>query len=64
MAEVATAAGIDTIDEFFGVALAGKLRDDGRTCDLLVGNNVLAHVPDINDFVGGLENRSRQRRRP
>lgn len=54
VADVARAAGIDTIDEFFGVALATRLRDDGRVCDLLVGNNVLAHVPDINDFVGGL----------
>ncbi len=55
VAEVSRAAGIDTIDEFFGVALASRLRDEGRTCDLLVGNNVLAHVPDINDFVGGLK---------
>lgn len=54
VADVARAAGIDTIDEFFGVSLATRLRDDGRVCDLLVGNNVLAHVPDINDFVGGL----------
>ncbi len=54
VAEVARAAGIDTIDEFFGVALAERLRDQGRLCDLLIGNNVLAHVPDINDFVGGL----------
>jgi len=55
VAEVAVAAGINTIDEFFGVALAQRLRDEGRTCDLLVGNNVLAHVPDINDFVAGLK---------
>ncbi len=54
VAEVARAAGIESIDKFFGVALATQLRDEGRTCDLLVGNNVLAHVPDINDFVGGL----------
>ena len=54
VADVAIAAGIDTIDQFFGVALAERLRDEGRTCDLLVGNNVLAHVPDINDFVAGL----------
>lgn len=54
VAEVARAAGIETIDEFFGVSLAKQLRDEGRLCDLLVGNNVLAHVPDINDFVGGL----------
>ena len=55
VAEVARKAGIDTIDEFFGVALAKRLREQGRSCDLLVGNNVLAHVPDINDFVGGLK---------
>lgn len=55
VAEVARRAGVETIDEFFGVALAKRLRDNGRTCDLLVGNNVLAHVPDINDFVGGLK---------
>ena len=55
VAEVARKAGVDTIDEFFGVALAERLRDEGRTCDLLVGNNVLAHVPDINDFVRGLK---------
>lgn len=55
VAEHAREAGIDTIDEFFGVALAEKLVADGRRADLLVGNNVLAHVPDINDFVGGLQ---------
>jgi SAM-dependent methyltransferase len=55
VAQVARKAGIDTIDEFFGVALAERLRDQGRTSDLLVGNNVLAHVPNINDFVGGLK---------
>lgn len=54
VAEAARDAGIETIDEFFGVALAQRLVDDGRRADLLVGNNVLAHVPDINDFVGGL----------
>jgi len=55
VAQVARKAGVDTIDEFFGVALAQRLRDEGRAADLLVGNNVLAHVPDINDFVGGLK---------
>lgn len=54
VADVARAAGIETIDEFFGVVLATRLRNEGRICDLLVGNNVLAHVPDINDFVAGL----------
>ncbi|MCH9694527.1 MAG: class I SAM-dependent methyltransferase [Gammaproteobacteria bacterium] len=55
VADVAIKAGIDTISEFFGVALAEQLVSDGRPGNLVVGNNVLAHVPDINDFVGGLK---------
>ena len=47
--------GIPTITEFFGTELAKKLRADGRCADLLIGNNVLAHVPNINDFVEGLK---------
>ena len=54
VAEVAREKGIETIDEFFGVALATQLAANHQYCDLLVGNNVLAHVPDINDFVGGM----------
>jgi SAM-dependent methyltransferase len=54
VAQVAIDAGIDTLTEFFGVALARRLSDERRRCDLLVGNNVLAHVPDLNDFVAGL----------
>jgi len=55
-AEVATGKGINTIVEFFGIALAERLRNDqGITADLLLGNNVLAHVPDIVDFVGGMK---------
>ncbi|MCK5363516.1 MAG: methyltransferase domain-containing protein, partial [Gammaproteobacteria bacterium] len=54
VAKVAIDAGIDTLTEFFGVALAQRLRDERQRCDLLVGNNVLAHVPDLNDFVAGL----------
>jgi SAM-dependent methyltransferase len=54
VAEVAIDAGIDTLTEFFGVTLARRLRDERKPCDLLVGNNVLAHVPDLNDFVAGL----------
>ncbi len=45
--------GIDTIEEFFGVALANKLVAKGLSADLTAANNVLAHVPDINDFVAG-----------
>jgi 2-polyprenyl-3-methyl-5-hydroxy-6-metoxy-1,4-benzoquinol methylase len=47
--------GIETITEFFGVPLAQRLVSDNRKADLLFGNNVLAHVPDINDFVKGMK---------
>ncbi len=46
--------GIPTICQFFGEKLARKLRAEGKQADLLIANNVLAHVPDINDFVEGL----------
>jgi len=46
--------GIPTVEEFFGVEVAERLASDGKA-DLLLGNNVLAHVPDINDFVGGMK---------
>ena len=55
VAQVAIDAGIDTVMEFFGAALARRIRDERQSCDLLVGNNVLAHVPDLNDFVAGLK---------
>lgn len=51
-AAVAVSKGIETMTEFFGVSFAEKLAGSGRKADLLLGNNVLAHVPDINDFVG------------
>lgn len=54
-AEVAISKGIETIIEFFGVTLAKKLALEGRKANLLLGNNVLAHVPDIFDFVSGLK---------
>ena len=54
VAEVAVAKGIDTVVAFFGVKTAEKLVADGTKADLLLGNNVLAHVPDINDFVKGM----------
>jgi SAM-dependent methyltransferase len=44
---------IDVIGEFFGVPLASRLAGEGRRADLMTANNVLAHVPDINDFVAG-----------
>lgn len=52
-AKAARKKGITIIEEFFGVALAEQLRSEGRRADLTVANNVLAHVPDINDFVKG-----------
>ena len=53
-AEAARVLGIPTIERFFGVALAEELVDEGKAADLVVANNVLAHVPDINDFVVGI----------
>jgi SAM-dependent methyltransferase len=52
-AAAARARGIDIVEDFFGVALAERLAAEGRQADLIAANNVLAHVPDINDFVGG-----------
>jgi 2-polyprenyl-3-methyl-5-hydroxy-6-metoxy-1,4-benzoquinol methylase len=54
-AAVAKKKGIDTITEFFGTSLAKKLAGEARKADLLLGNNVLAHVPDIMDFVAGMK---------
>jgi hypothetical protein len=54
-ANVAIEKGIETITEFFGVALAKRLIQEGRKANLLLGNNVLAHVPDILDFVQGMK---------
>lgn len=45
--------GIETIEEFFGVNLANRLVSQGKQADLMAANNVLAHVPDINDFAAG-----------
>jgi 2-polyprenyl-3-methyl-5-hydroxy-6-metoxy-1,4-benzoquinol methylase len=53
VAAVARAAGIPTIVKFFGVETARELASEGHSADLLIGNNVLAHVPDLNDFVAG-----------
>lgn len=53
VAAVAREAGVPTIDEFFGVALAERVRTEFGAASLMIANNVLAHVPDINDFVGG-----------
>ncbi len=55
VAEAARAKGVQSINEFFGTATAQKLVDQNIRPDLLLGNNVLAHVPDLNDFVAGLK---------
>jgi SAM-dependent methyltransferase len=52
-ANAARAKGIEIVEEFFGVKLARQLVDQGKQADLTAANNVLAHVPDINDFVAG-----------
>src|SRR5689334_8238169 len=51
VARIAQAAGVQTLNEFFGLGLAQKLSAQGKNADLIVANNVLAHVPDVNDFV-------------
>lgn len=53
-ANAARAKGIEIIEKFFGVHLAEEMLAQGRRADLIAANNVLAHVPDINDFVSGV----------
>jgi len=53
-ASAAQAKGIDTLIEFFGYGFAQRFIAQRRHADLIVANNVLAHVPDLNDFVAGL----------
>ena len=55
VAKVAQEAGIPTITKFFGVQTASELSTEGKSADLMLGNNVLAHVPDLNDFVKGFK---------
>ena len=55
VAEIAKKKGIDTIVDFFGKELALKLKIQGIQADLIVANNVLAHVPDLNSFVSGID---------
>lgn len=55
-AEAAIEQGVPTLIEFFGEALGRKLSATGKSADLIVGNNVYAHVPDIDDFTLGLVN--------
>lgn len=55
-AAAAEKLGIPVLREFFGLALAQKLSAQSKQADLILGNNVFAHVPDINDFAAGLKN--------
>lgn len=54
-AEAANEKGIESVVDFFCVRLASELAATGKRATLLLGNNVLAHVPDILDFVGGMK---------
>jgi len=54
-AQLSIAKGIENVIEFFGEDLAARLKKEGRQSDLILGNNVLAHVPGLNDFVRGLK---------
>ncbi len=55
VAKVAEERGVNTLVEFFGEDLAKKLAADGTQADVIAGNNVLAQVPDLNDFVAGIK---------
>ncbi|HET8925064.1 MAG TPA: class I SAM-dependent methyltransferase [Candidatus Acidoferrum sp.] len=55
VATVAVQKGVPTLVKFFGTETARELADSGRKADLLLGNNVLAQVPDLNDFVTGMK---------
>jgi SAM-dependent methyltransferase len=55
-AKVAKAKGIPVLTEFFGKALSNEIAQIYGLADLIIANNVLAHVPDINDFVAGIKN--------
>jgi SAM-dependent methyltransferase len=54
IAAVALAKGIPTLNEFFSTAVANEIVGSSGQADLIVANNVFAHVPDLNDFTGGL----------
>lgn len=53
-AAAARDGGVETLTEFFSVELARRLRAEGRGADVIIANNVLAHVPDLNGFVEGM----------
>jgi SAM-dependent methyltransferase len=53
-AQAAREAGVPTVEEFFGVQLARRIRAEHGPADVIIANNVMAHVPALNDFVGGM----------
>ena len=55
VAEVAIEKGISTVMKFFGEQVVRELTNEGKQADLLIGNNVLAQVPDLNSFVKGMK---------
>ncbi|MDP9015020.1 MAG: class I SAM-dependent methyltransferase [Pseudomonadota bacterium] len=54
VAAAAAKIGVPTLVEFFGERLANRLVGEGRSADLIIANNVIAHVPQLNDFVAGI----------
>lgn len=54
-ADAAATLGVPVLREFFGRGLAERLSEEGKQADLVIGNNVYAHVPNINDFTAGLK---------
>jgi SAM-dependent methyltransferase len=55
IAKAAVEKGIPTLVKFFGTETAKEMVAEGKAADLLLGNNVLAHVPDLNDFISGMK---------
>jgi 2-polyprenyl-3-methyl-5-hydroxy-6-metoxy-1,4-benzoquinol methylase len=55
VAKVAQEVGVPSLVNFFGQRLARELSGDGKKADLIIGNNVFAHVPNLNDFVAGMK---------
>ena len=54
MTESARERGVETLVRFFDKELGASLAAEGRSADLIIGNNVLARVPDLNSFVAGI----------
>jgi SAM-dependent methyltransferase len=53
-AAAARSVGVPTLEEFFGVNLADRLVAEGKSADVIIANNVMAHIPDLNGFVAGM----------